>query len=132
MIVEYDSLMKKKTWTLVPLPPRKNLVGYKWIYKTKFIAEGQIEKNKARLLAKGFSQQEGIDYNETFSHVAKMNTIRTILSLVASYRWEIHQMDDKSVFLNGDLNEDIYMKQLPDFVATKNYNLVCKFYKCLF
>jgi hypothetical protein len=131
MIVEYESLIKNKTWTLVPLPPRKNLIGCKWVYKTKFTAEGQIEKYKARLAAKGFDQQEGIDYNETFSHVPKMNTIRTILYLVASYKWEIRQMDVKSTFLNGDLNEDIYMKQPHGFVTTKNSNLVCKLHKSL-
>jgi hypothetical protein len=94
------------------------------LYKTNFTAEGQIEKHKARLVAKGFNQQECIDYNETFSPVAKMNTIRTILSLTASYKWEIHQMYFKSDFLNGDINEDIYMQQPPRFVTAKNYNLV--------
>ena len=87
-------------------------VGCKWVYKTKFTAEGQIEKYQARLVAKGFNQLEGIDYNETFAPVAKMNTIRTILSIASSYKWEIHQMDVKSAFLNGDLNEEIYIKQL--------------------
>ena len=68
----------------------------------------QIEKYKARLVAKGFNQLEGIDYNETFAPVAKMNTIRTILSIASSYKWEIHQMDVKSAFLNGDLHEYIF------------------------
>ena len=86
MTIEYESLIKNKTWTLVPLPPRKNLIGCKWIYKTKFTAKGQIENYKARLVAKGFNQQEGIDYNETFACVSKMNTIRTILFLSASYK----------------------------------------------
>jgi len=86
MTVEYDSLIKNKTWTLVPLPLGKNLVGYKWIYKTKFTSDGQIEKHKSRLVAKCFSQQESIDYNETFACVAKINTTRTILYRVASYK----------------------------------------------
>ena len=105
MTVEYDSLIKNKTWTRVPLPPGKNLVGCKWIYKTKSTSESQIEKHKARLVAKCFSQQEGIDYNETFALVAKMNTIRTILSLAAYYKWEIHQIDVKSAFFNGNISE---------------------------
>ena len=110
MTTEYESLMKNKTWSLVPLPIGKNLVVCKWVYKNKFTVKGWIEKYKARLVGKGFNQLEGIDYNEKFSHVAKMNTIRTILSIASSYKWEIHQMDVKSAFLNGDLNEEIYMQ----------------------
>ena len=72
MPAEYESLMKKNTWSLVPIPIGKNFVGCKWVYKTKFIVEGQIEKYKARLVAKGFNQLEGIDYNETFALIAKM------------------------------------------------------------
>ena len=98
MTTEYESLMKNKTWSLVPLLVGKNLVGCKWVYKTKFTVDGQIEKYKARIVSKGFNQHEGIDYNETFYLVAKMNTIRTILSITASYKWELHQMDVKSVF----------------------------------
>ena len=94
----------------------KNLVGCKWVYKTKFTAYRQIEIYKARLVAKCFNQLEGIDYNETFAHVAKMNTIRTILSIASSYKLEIHQMDVKSAFLKGDLNEEIYMQQPPGFI----------------
>ena len=105
MTDEYESLMKNKTWSLVPLPVGKNLVGCKWVYKTKFTAQGWIEKYKARLVAKCFNQLEGIDYNETFAPVAKMYIIITILSIASSYKWEIHQMDVKSSFLNGDLNE---------------------------
>ena len=82
----YESLMKNKTWSLVTLTLGKNLVGCKWVYKTKFTAEGRIEKYKSRLVAKGFNQLEAIDYNETFAPVAKMNTIRTILSIASSYK----------------------------------------------
>ena len=78
---------------------RRELVGCKWVYKTKFTIDGRIEKYKAILVAKGFNQLEGIDYNETFAPISKMNTIRTILSIVASYKWELHQMDVKSDFL---------------------------------
>ena len=78
MTAKYASLMKNKTWSLIPLLVGKNLVGCKWVYKTKFTVEGQIENYKARLVAKCFNQFEGIDYNETFAPVAKMNTIRTI------------------------------------------------------
>ena len=124
MTVEYDSLMNKNTWSLVPLPPGNNLVGFKWIYKAKFTTKGQIEKYKARLVENGFSQQEGIDYNESLAPIAKMNTIRTIISLVASYQWEIHQMYVKSTFFNGDICEDIYMHQPHGFITTETSHLV--------
>ena len=132
MIAEYESLMKNKTWSLVPLLIGKDLVGCKWFYKTKFTAKGQIEKYKSRLVAKGFNQLEGIDYNETFSPIAQMNNIRTILSIASSYKWEIHQIDVKSVFLNGDLNEEIYMQQPPGFINVESSNLVCKLHKSLY
>ena len=126
MTAEYDSLMKNKTWSLIPLPLGKNLVGCKWVYKTKFIVDEHIEKDKARLVAKGFNQLEGINYNETFATIAKMNTIRTILSITSYYKWEMHQMDVKSVFLNGNFNEEIYMQQTLGFINVESSNLVCK------
>jgi hypothetical protein len=100
--------------------------------KQSLLQKDRLKNIKARLVAKGFSQQEGIDYNETFAPVAKMNTIRTIISLVASYQWELHQMDVKSVFLNGDLHEDIYMQQPPGFITTETSSLVCKLNKSLY
>ena len=130
MTTKNEYLMKNNTWSLIPLPVGKNLVGCKWVYKTKFTAEGQIEKYI--LVEKGFNQLEGIDYNETFAHVAKMNTIRTILSIASSYKWEIHQMDVKSDFLNGDLNEEIYMQQPPGFINAESSNLVCKLHNSLY
>ena len=90
MSVEYDSLMKNNTWHLVHLPSKKKLVGCKWIYKTEFITNGKIEKHKAWLVAKGLCQQEGNDYTEYFSLVVKMNRIRNIISLIASYQSRIH------------------------------------------
>jgi hypothetical protein len=113
---EYDSLMKNQTWELTPLPEGKNLIGCKWIYRTKFTSNGAIEKHKARLVEKGFSQKEGIDYTKTFVYVVKMTTIRIVVSLAAKFGWENHQMDVKSVFLHGDLLEEIYMKQPPGFI----------------
>ena len=82
----------------------------------------KVDRHKARLVAKGFSQVEGIDYTETFSLVAKMNSIRLVLSLVASFKWEVHQMDVKSAFLHGDLHEEIYMEQPPGFIQ-KDFSL---------
>jgi hypothetical protein len=129
---EYDSLMKNQTWELTPLPEGKNLIGCKWIYRTKFTSDGAIEKHKARLVAKGFSQKEGIDYTETFAPVAKMTTIRIVVSLAAKFGWEIHQMDVKSAFLHGDLLEEIYMKQPPGFIKVGQEKCVCKLKKSLY
>ena len=100
---EYHSLMANDTWDLVPLPKGRKLLRCKWVYKTKYASDGSVEILKARLVAKGFSQVEGIDYNETFAPVAKINSIRLILSLQALQNWEVHQMDVKFSFLHGDL-----------------------------
>ena len=100
---EYRSLMANDTWDLIPLPKGRKIVRCKWVYRTKYASDGSVEILKARLVAKGFSQVEGIDYNETFSPVAKMNSIRLVLSLSALHNWELHQMDVKSSFLHGDL-----------------------------
>jgi hypothetical protein len=102
---EYRSLMENDTWDLVPLPKGRKLVRCKSVYKTKYASDGSVERHKAQLVAKGFSQVEGIDYNETFSPIAKMNSTRLVLSLVASHKWEVHQMDVKSTFLHGYLQE---------------------------
>ena len=95
---EYNSLMKNDTWELKTLPEVKNLVSCNWTYKTKFTLDGAIERYKARLVARGFSQEEGIDYTETFSLVAKMTSIHTIIPLAAKCRWNMFQMDVNSVF----------------------------------
>jgi transposase InsO family protein len=128
---EYRSLMENDTWDLVPLPKGRKLVRCKWVYRTKYASDGSIERHKARLVAKGFSQVEGIDYNETFAPVAKMNSIRLVLALAASHKWEVHQMDVKSAFLHGDLKEEIYMEQPPGYVQNDS-SLVCRLKKSLY
>ena len=95
----------------------RKAIGSKWILPFKFTANGAIDRYKARLVAKGYSQKEGIDYNETFAPVAKFASIRAFLALAAIYDLEIHQMDVKTAFLNGDLEEEIYMKQPEGFVV---------------
>ena len=100
---EYSSLMKNHTWDLVPLLKRRKLVRCKWVYRTKYAADGSVDKYKEQLVATGFSQVEGIDYSETFAPIAKMNSIHLVLSLAASQHWSVHQMDVKSAFLHGDL-----------------------------
>eukprot|EP00253_Pinus_taeda_P002954 PITA_02954 len=128
---EYHSLSANDTWDLVPLPKGRKLVRCKWVYRTKYGPDGKVDKHKARLVAKGFSQVEGIDYTETFSPVAKMNSIRLVLSLAASLKWEVHQMGVKSAFLHGDLHEEIYMEQPIGFIQTDS-SLVCRLKKSLY
>ena len=129
---EYNALIKNKTWDLVNLPHAKNIISCKWLYKTKLNANNEISKFKARLVARGFSQIEGLDYNETFALVAKMPTIKLVLALASKMNWPIHQMDIKSAFLNGDLHEEIYMDQPPIFVKKGSENLVCKLKKSIY
>jgi hypothetical protein len=87
---EIDSIERNNTWDLVDLPEGKNSIGFKWVYKTKMNAEGEVEKYKARLVAQGFSQQPGIDYNETFSLVARIDTVRMVLAIAAQNKWIMH------------------------------------------
>jgi len=100
---EYHSLLANDTWDLVPLPKGRKLVRCKWVYRTKYGLDGNVDKHKPRLVAKGFSQVEGIHYTETFSPIAKMNSVRLVLSLATSFKWEVHQMDVKSAFLDGKI-----------------------------
>eukprot|EP00253_Pinus_taeda_P021981 PITA_21981 len=128
---EYHSLLANDTWDLVPLPKGRKLVRCKWVYRTKYGPDGKVDKHKARLVAKGFSQVEAIDYTETFYPIAKMNSIRLALSLAASLKWEVHQMDVKSAFLHGDLHEEIYMERPIGFIQTDS-SLVCRLKKSLY
>lgn len=102
---EIGAIEKSKTWKLVDLPEGKDAIGVKWVYKTKSNAGGKIDRHKARLVVKGYKQQQGRDYDETFSPVARMETIRTVLSIAAQHKWKIYQMNVKSAFLNGVLKE---------------------------
>ena len=98
------------------MPPGHKSVGCKWVFKTKRDCKGNIERHKAQLVAKGFNQKEGIDYTETFSPVSRKDSLRIIMALVAHYDLELHQMDVKTVFLNGDLEEEVYMHQPEGFI----------------
>ena len=110
MIEEYQSIMKNDVWDVFPRPG-KSVVTSKWIYKIKHATYGSIEKYKARFVARGFSQKEGIDYEETFAPVATCTSIRSVLSLATVMKWKIHQMDVKTGFLNGIVEEEVYVEQ---------------------
>ena len=100
MVEEYSSIMKNDVWEVVPRPEGKSVVTSRWLYKIKHAADGSIEKFKARFVARGFSQVEGVDYEETFAPVAFYTSIRSIISIAAEMGWKIHQMDVKTTFLN--------------------------------
>jgi hypothetical protein len=115
MTEEYQSIIKNDVWEIVPRPKSKDVVSSKWLFKIKHAADGSIEKYKARFVARGFSQKEGIDYEETFAPVARYTSIRTIIALAAKMKWTLHQMDVKTTFLNGVIEEEVYIEQPQGF-----------------
>ena len=122
--------MKNNTWELVSLPPNKQAIGCKWVYRVMENADGFVNRFKARLVAKGFHQVHGFDFHETFSPVIKPVTIRIILTLALSYGWKLFQLDVNNAFLNRFLEETVFMKQPPRFEVTDR-SLVCKLNKYL-
>jgi hypothetical protein len=129
---EFQVLQKQGTWSLVPLPATKNVVGCKWVYKLKHNSDGSIARYKARLVAKGFHQQQGIDFDETFSPVIKPPTVRLILSLAVSLQWHLRQLDVKNAFLHSTLKEEVYMTQPQGYIDPTHPNLVCKLHKSIY
>ncbi|PKA48313.1 Retrovirus-related Pol polyprotein from transposon TNT 1-94 [Apostasia shenzhenica] len=129
---EISAINKNKTWALTDLPEGKAAIGLKWVFRVKYNVDGSVHKYKARLVVKGYAQQAGIDYFETFSPVARMETIRTVLSLAAHYNWNVYQFDVKSAFLNGDLFEDVYVEQPQGFIIQGKQDKVYKLKKALY
>ena len=130
---EMEALQKNATWELVPLPKGMKPIGCKWVFTVKLKPDGSIDRYKARLVAKGYAQRYGIDYQDTFARVAKINTIRILISIATNRDWPLQQFDVKNVFLNGDLEEEVYM-ELP--LGVKNGSSckgeVCKLKKSLY
>uniref|UniRef100_A0ABD2WMS0 Integrase catalytic domain-containing protein n=1 Tax=Trichogramma kaykai TaxID=54128 RepID=A0ABD2WMS0_9HYME len=127
---EMDSLTKNKTWILTEKPHNKKPIDCRWVFRIKEHADGTLERRKARLVIKGFAQKEGIDYTETFSPVARFETIRTIISIAAKNNLSLSQFDIKTAFLNGTVKEEIYMKQPEGF--SDGSDRVCKLLKSLY
>ncbi|RVW73201.1 Retrovirus-related Pol polyprotein from transposon RE1 [Vitis vinifera] len=129
---EMKSLQKNETWELVECPPGKKPVGCRWIYTVKYKADGSIKRFKARLVAKGYTQTYGIDYTETFAPVAKINTIRVLLSLAANLDWPLQQFDVKNAYLHGELSEEVYGSSTKMHGVKKQCQKVCKLKKSLY
>ena len=126
MIEEYQSIMKTDVWDIVPRPKEKFVVTSKWLYKIKHVADGSIEKFKERFVARGFSQKEGIDYEETFAPVARYTSIRATMVIAAKMGWKLHQMDIKTAFLNGVIEVEVYVEQPQGFETRDSQTHVCK------
>ncbi|KAI5332824.1 hypothetical protein L3X38_022953 [Prunus dulcis] len=129
---ELNMIGKNDTWELVDRSTDKPVIGVKWVFKTKLNLDGSVQKNKARLVAKGYSQKPGVDYNETFAPVSRLDTIQTLIALAAQKGWQLYQLDVKSAFLNGILEEEVYVDQLEGFVVKGSESKVCKLHKALY
>ncbi|GKU86831.1 hypothetical protein SLEP1_g1306 [Rubroshorea leprosula] len=132
MIEEMNALDKNETWDIVTRPKERRIVGCKWVFTVKFKVDGTLERYKARLVAKGYTQTYGVDYQEAFAPVAKMNTVRILLSLVAYFDWGLQQFDVKNAFLHGELEEEVNMEPTLGFERNFGLDKVCKLKKALY
>jgi hypothetical protein len=132
MMEEYNSIMKNDVWEVVPRPEWKSVVTSKWLYKLKHAADGSIEKYKARFVARGFSQVEGVDYDETFAPISRYTLIREVISIAVEMGWKIHQMDVKTAFLNGLIEEEVYIEYTLGFEVHGRESHVCRLKKALY
>ncbi|KAI5342994.1 hypothetical protein L3X38_010870 [Prunus dulcis] len=132
MEAEITMIEKNNTWELVDRPFDKPIIGVKWIYNTKLNLDGSVQKSKARLVPKGYSQKPGIDFNETFAPVARLDTVRTLVAVAAQSNWSMFQLDVKSTFLNGVLNEEVYVDQPSGFVIQGSEDKVYKLKRALY
>ena len=129
---EMDAVQENRTWELADLPRGHRAITLKWVFKLKRDEAGAIVKHKARLVARGFVQQEGIDYDDAFAPVARMESVRLLFALAAQEGWGVHHMDVKSAFLNGDLKEEVYVHQPPGFVIPGKEGKVLRLHKALY
>ncbi|KAI3735591.1 hypothetical protein L6452_15098 [Arctium lappa] len=129
---ELTEFSRNKVWNLIPRPSDKTVIGTKWVFRNKLDEHGTVTRNKARLVAQGYRQEEGIDYDETFAPVARLEAIRLFLAYAVYKDFIVYQMDVKSAFLNGKLNEEVYVEQPPGFYDPKHPNYVYKLDKALY
>ena len=129
---ELNQFVRNDVWTLVPQPKSQTIIGTKWVFRNKMDENGIVSRNKARLVAQGYNQQEGIDYDETFAPVARLESIRILLAYACAHNFKLFQMDVKSAFLNGVINEEVYVAQPPGFIDFEKPNYVYKLKKALY
>ena len=129
---EINSIHSNQTWSLVPLPPNSKAITSRWVFKIKTGSNGEQVRYKARLVARGFEQTTGVNFQDTFAPVVRWETIRTLLAIAVHLNWPIHQLDVLTIFLNGILKEDVYMLQPPGFLQPGSEHLVCKLHKSLY
>eukprot|EP00253_Pinus_taeda_P028614 PITA_28614 len=129
---ELEQIEKNNTWELVPRPKDKNVIRKKWIFKNKLNENGEVIRNKARLVCEGYAQQEGIDFEETFAPIARLEAIRIFLALSSFQKFKVFQMDVKYAFLNGDLEEEVYIEKPDGFILGNDPKLVCRLKKALY
>jgi hypothetical protein len=115
MTEEYQSIIKNNVWEIVPRPKSKNVVSSRWLFKIKHVVDGSIEKYKKRFVPRGFSQKKGIDFEETFAPIARYTSIKTIIALAVKMKWKLHQMDVNTTFLNGVIEEEVYIDKPQGF-----------------
>lgn len=129
---EFDAQVRNHTWDLVPPSPGLNVIDCRWLFRIKYLPDGTIDKCKSRLVSKGYNQQEGIDYFETFSPVIKSTTFHTVLNVATSRNWCLRQIDINNAFLQGNLTEEVYMRQHPGFVDPDKPHHICRLNKAIY
>ena len=129
---EMRAIRDNETWELATLPAGRKAIGLKWVYRVKRDPTGNVDKHTARLVAKGYVQRQGVDFEEVFALVARMETVRLLLALAAHSGWEVHHMDVKSAFLNGDLTEEVYVDQPPGYEVAGQEGKVLRLHKALY
>ena len=129
---ELHQFERSKVWYLVPRPVGRTVIGTRWVFRNKLDENGVITRNKSRLVVQGYNQEEGIDYNETFSPVARMEAFRILIAFAAFMGFKLYQMDVKNAFLNGDFKQKVFVKQPPGFEDSELADYVFRLNKAMY